>query len=101
MARVTVEDCVDKVPNRFDLVLYSAFRARQLSGGAEPLIDRGQPTVDDFCRGLKAIGPLCRWTAGNWDFGDGIHRRWNDIQNTPKDVQMLTSYLLYEYRRRS
>jgi len=40
MARVTVEDCVDKVPNRFDLVLYSGYRARQLSGGAEPLVDR-------------------------------------------------------------
>jgi len=40
MARVTVEDCVDKVPNRFDLVLYSAFRARQLSGGSETLVDR-------------------------------------------------------------
>ena len=40
MARVTVEDCVDKVPNRFDLVLYSAFRARQLSGGADPQVDR-------------------------------------------------------------
>lgn len=40
MARVTVEDCVDKVPNRFDLVLLSAHRARQLSGGAEPMVDR-------------------------------------------------------------
>jgi DNA-directed RNA polymerase subunit omega len=40
MARVTVEDCVDKVPNRFDLVLLSGFRARQLSGGAEPILDR-------------------------------------------------------------
>ncbi len=40
MARVTVEDCIDKVQNRFDLVLYSAFRARQLSGGSEPLVDR-------------------------------------------------------------
>ena len=40
MARVTVEDCVDKVPNRFDLVLLSAFRARQLSGGTEPIVDR-------------------------------------------------------------
>jgi DNA-directed RNA polymerase subunit omega len=40
MARVTVEDCVDKVPNRFDLVLYAAHRARQLSGGAETLVDR-------------------------------------------------------------
>jgi len=40
MARVTVEDCVDKVPNRFDLVLLSAQRARQISGGAELTIDR-------------------------------------------------------------
>ena len=40
MARVTVEDCVDKIPNRFDLVLLSAHRARQLSGGAEPMVDR-------------------------------------------------------------
>ena len=40
MARVTVEDCVDKVPNRFDLVLLSAHRARQISGGAELTIDR-------------------------------------------------------------
>jgi DNA-directed RNA polymerase subunit omega len=40
MARVTVEDCIDKVSNRFDLVLLSGFRARQLSGGAEPIIDR-------------------------------------------------------------
>ena len=32
MARVTVEDCVDKIPNRFDLVLLAAQRARQVSG---------------------------------------------------------------------
>ena len=40
MARVTVEDCVDKVPNRFDLVLLAAERAREISGGAELTIDR-------------------------------------------------------------
>ena len=40
MARVTVEDCVDKIPNRFDLVLIAAKRARQISGGAELTIDR-------------------------------------------------------------
>eukprot|EP01042_Synura_sphagnicola_P019324 gene19324-24456_t len=40
MARVTVEDCVDKIPNRFDLVLFAAQRARQISGGAEITIDR-------------------------------------------------------------
>lgn len=40
MARVTVEDCVDKVPNRFDLVLLAAERARAISGGAELTLDR-------------------------------------------------------------
>ena len=40
MARVTVEDCVEKVTNRFDLVLFSAQRARQISSGAELTIDR-------------------------------------------------------------
>ena len=40
MARVTVEDCVDKIPNRFDLVLLAAQRAREISGGVELTIDR-------------------------------------------------------------
>ncbi len=40
MARVTVEDCVDKVSNRFDLVLLAAQRARQISGGAELTLER-------------------------------------------------------------
>ncbi len=40
MARVTVEDCVDKIPNRFDLVLLAGHRARQLAGGAETLVER-------------------------------------------------------------
>ncbi|SMF62382.1 DNA-directed RNA polymerase subunit omega [Allosphingosinicella indica] len=40
MARVTVEDCVDKIPNRFDLVLLASQRARQISGGADLTIDR-------------------------------------------------------------
>ncbi len=40
MARVTVEDCVDKIPNRFDLVLLAAERAREISGGAELTVDR-------------------------------------------------------------
>ena len=40
MARVTVEDCIDKIPNRFDLVLLSAARARQISSGAELTLDK-------------------------------------------------------------
>jgi DNA-directed RNA polymerase subunit omega len=40
MARVTVEDCVDKVPNRFELVMLAAHRARSLAAGAPLTIER-------------------------------------------------------------
>lgn len=40
MARITVEDCLEKVENRFQLVLIATKRARQLAGGAEPMVDR-------------------------------------------------------------
>jgi len=40
MARVTVEDCIDKVENRFDLVLLASHRARMISSGAQITIDR-------------------------------------------------------------
>ena len=40
MARVTVEDCVEKVPNRFSLVLLAAHRARAISAGAPLMVDR-------------------------------------------------------------
>ncbi len=40
MARVTVEDCVDKVPNRFELVLLAAHRAREMTAGSTPTVDR-------------------------------------------------------------
>ena len=40
MARVTVEDCIEKVSNRFDLVLLAAHRARQISSGSELTLER-------------------------------------------------------------
>ena len=40
MARVTVEDCIDKLPNRFELVLLAAHRARMISQGATITLDR-------------------------------------------------------------
>ncbi|MGO9135219.1 MAG: DNA-directed RNA polymerase subunit omega [Methylovirgula sp.] len=40
MARVTVEDCIDKVENRFDLVLIAAHRARMISSGSQITVDR-------------------------------------------------------------
>jgi DNA-directed RNA polymerase subunit omega len=40
MARVTVEDCIDKIPNRFDLVMLSSQRARQIAAGEDIMVDR-------------------------------------------------------------
>ena len=47
MARITVEDCLEKVPNMFQLVLVAAKRARQLANGAHPMVDweNDKPTV--------------------------------------------------------
>ena len=47
MARITVEDCLEHVDNRFELVLLAARRARQISKGADPLVpeDNDKPTV--------------------------------------------------------
>jgi DNA-directed RNA polymerase subunit omega len=47
MARITVEDCLDRVDNRFDLVLLACKRARQLTRGVEPLLpwENDKPTV--------------------------------------------------------
>jgi DNA-directed RNA polymerase subunit omega len=47
MARITIEDCLEKIPNRFELTLAATNRARQISGGSSPLVDtdRDKPTV--------------------------------------------------------
>ena len=60
MARVTVEDCLENVANRFELVLVAAKRARQLANGREPLVEEenDKPTVialREIAEGL--IGP--------------------------------------------
>ena len=46
MARMTVEDCLKKIPNRFQMVLAAAYRARQLSHGYAPKVDaKDKPAV--------------------------------------------------------
>ncbi|MBV1774473.1 DNA-directed RNA polymerase subunit omega [Burkholderiaceae bacterium DAT-1] len=48
MARITVEECLPRVANRFDLTLVAAYRARQLANGSTPLVDgyaHHKPTV--------------------------------------------------------
>jgi len=47
MARITVEDCLKKIPNRFQLTLVATYRARQLAQGGTPMVEenRDKPTV--------------------------------------------------------
>lgn len=47
MARVTVDDCMKRIPNRFQMTLVATYRARQLASGATPLVeaDKDKPTV--------------------------------------------------------
>ena len=47
MARVTVDDCIQNIPNRFQMTLAATYRARQLTAGASPMVepDHDKPTV--------------------------------------------------------
>lgn len=47
MARVTVDDCLKRIPNRFQMTLAATYRARQLANGATPMVDaeKDKPTV--------------------------------------------------------
>ena len=47
MARVTVDDCMQAIPNRFQMTLAATYRARQIAAGASPMVDaeRDKPTV--------------------------------------------------------
>ena len=63
MARVTVEDCLDKVDNRFQLVLVATKRARQLANGVQPLVpwENDKPTIvalREIAEGLVGPGIL-------------------------------------------
>ena len=54
MARITVEDCLERVPNRFELVLLAARRAKQLLKGARPLVDSDNKEIVTALREVAA-----------------------------------------------
>jgi DNA-directed RNA polymerase subunit omega len=68
MARITIEDCLTRIPNRFELTLAAANRARLLSTGAQPLLDpvRDKPTVialREIASGKVGVEMLHKQTA--------------------------------------
>jgi DGQHR domain-containing protein len=60
----------------------------------------GIPSTESFAEDLRPLREVCRWTDGFWDFGPGQQRKWNEIQNTSKDVQLLSNYLMVQYKSR-
>jgi len=58
------------------------------------------PEQADFAADLGELASICRWTNGYWDFGPATQRKWNELQNTSRDIKLLTNYLLYEYKTR-
>ena len=68
MARITVEDCLKRIPNRFQLTLAATYRARQIANGAQPMMEasRDKPTVialREIGQGLVGLEILNRGQA--------------------------------------
>ena len=68
MARVTVDDCMSTIQNRFQMTLAASYRARQISAGASPMVeaDRDKPTVialRELAQGLYGMEVLNRGHA--------------------------------------
>jgi DGQHR domain-containing protein len=57
------------------------------------------PDTSYFAKELAKIKPHCRWNEGFWEFSPDHHRHWNEIQNTPKDVQLIANHLNRIYLR--
>ena len=58
-----------------------------------------QPRAIVFAECVEAIREHCAWTSGYWEFGGGVSRKWNEVQNTPKDCQIVANYLLLKLRQ--
>jgi hypothetical protein len=56
-------------------------------------------TADQFAGDLAPLKPLCCWTTGHWEFGLGMQRKWNELQNTSRDIQLVSNFLLVQYKR--
>ncbi|MDQ0506942.1 DNA-directed RNA polymerase subunit omega [Xanthobacter agilis] len=90
MARVTVEDCIDKVDNRFELVLLAAHRARMISSGSQITIDR-----DNDKNPVVALREIADETVSPEDLKeDLIHslQKYTEVDEPePEAVPMIAS----------
>lgn len=56
------------------------------------------PSRAQFAQDIRPLHTICRWSDGFWDFGTAQQRKWNEIQNTTKDIQLLSNYLVVQYK---
>jgi len=76
MARVTVEDCVDKVPNRFELVLLAAYRAREINKGSHIMIE-----AENDKNAVIALREIAEKTIAPGDAREGlIHSMQSNVE---------------------
>ena len=74
MARITIEDCLKRIPNRFQLTLAATYRARQLAQGGTPMVEasRDKPTVialREMAAGKVGLEYLAKISAGGGNSG--------------------------------
>ena len=85
MARVTVEDCVDKVENRFDLVLIASHRARMIASGSQITIDR-----DNDKNPVVALREIAELTQVPEDLReDFIHSLQNQVEVDEPEAEVV------------
>jgi DGQHR domain-containing protein len=60
----------------------------------------GIPNARSFEQHLRLVADACAWTSGTWELGAEDMRRWNELQNTPRDIKALSDYLVRLYRTR-
>ncbi len=87
MARVTVEDCVDKVPNRFELVMLAAHRARSLAAGAPLTVER-----DNDKNPVVALREIAEETLTSNTLRESAiesHQRQIEVDEPEEDVMTL------------
>ncbi|OJT25039.1 hypothetical protein BO221_11695 [Archangium sp. Cb G35] len=65
---------------------------------SDRLHDSFIPTVIQYETDLLPLKDRCRWTAGHWNFGGGQQRKWNELQNTSRDMDLLASHLITQYK---
>ena len=98
MARITVEDCLKMIPNRFELALAATYRARQLAQGHTPKIEsRDKPTVvalREIAAGQVGVGGLqfCQQDPASWIRQSSRQVRKQSIFNPkPSARQLITT----------